>query len=59
MNLLAENLIIDSLNKKMDNVLKRFECKCCGQMYIYIVKRETNTLKCSICNSNIDTKGEV
>lgn len=58
-DLSREILITDSISKKGKHVLKRFECKECGQMYIYIVKHETNSVKCNICNININAKGEV
>lgn len=58
MNLLAENLIIDSLNKKGKNILKRFECDKCGQRYIYIVKEDTEEVNCNICSTKMITKGD-
>ncbi len=58
MNLLAENLITVSLNKKGRNVLKRFECSKCGQIYIYIVKADTQEVNCNICSTKMMTKGE-
>lgn len=58
LNLLAENLITVSLNRKGKNVLKKFECSKCGQMYVYIVKVDTQEVNCNICRTKMMTKGE-
>ena len=58
LNLLAENLITVSLNRKGKNILKKFECSKCGQMYVYIVKEGTQEVNCDICSTRMMTKGD-
>ena len=40
------------------NILKKFECSKCGQMYVYIVKEGTQEVNCDICSTRMMTKGD-
>lgn len=59
LNLKEENLITDSLKNKSKHVLKRFECNKCNQIYIYIVKEDTDEVRCNICDINMKIKDEI
>ena len=58
MNLMVKNLITESLNRNGKNVLKKFECNKCGQIYIYIVKVDTQEVNCNICKTKMIIQGD-
>ena len=58
LNLLAENLITVSLSRKGKNVLRKFECNKCGQIYVYIVKEDTQEVNCNVCKTKMILQGD-
>ena len=58
MNSMAKNLITESLNRNGKNVLKKFECNKCGQIYIYIVKVDTQEVNCNVCKTKMILQGD-
>ena len=58
MNSMAKNLITESLNRNGKNVLKKLECNKCGQIYIYIVKADTQDVNCNICKTKMIIQGD-
>ena len=58
MNLMVKNLITESLNRNGKNVLKKFECNNCGQIYIYIVKVDTQEVNCNVCKTKMILQGD-
>ena len=58
MNLMVKNLITESLNRNGKNVLKKFECNKCGQIYIYIVKVDTQEVNCNVCKTKMILQGD-
>lgn len=55
---MVKNLITESLNRNGKNVLKKFECNKCGQIYIYIVKADTQDVNCNICKTKMIIQGD-
>ena len=58
MNSMAKNLITESLNRNGKNVLKKLECNKCGQIYIYIVKVDTQEVNCNVCKTKMILQGD-
>ncbi|MGX4598942.1 hypothetical protein [Faecalimicrobium sp. JNUCC 81] len=40
-------------------MLKKFECRKCGQAYLYIVKENINIISCDICATIMKAKGGI
>ena len=53
MNLNKSKYIFEYIEHKTKFCIKKFECRECQQLFIYIVPIKTHDIKCCTCNAEL------